>query len=139
MPYSAEITGKKKAGGNVLISWRLLFDGVEVETYKDVPTDTPEAFPAYLQRQIEAREARDAAFDAITVGVVELPRDRAPTEAEQAKAAADAFFVKLAALKALETQAAKGIIASDAAAIATARADVKAAFLPEYATDFRFS
>lgn len=138
MPYTAEITGKKKSGGNALISARLLLDGVEVETFKDVPTDTPANFPAWLQKQIELREERDAKFDGIDVGPVQLPRDREPTEAEQAKAAADAFFVKLAALKALETQAAKGIIASDHASITAARAEVKAAFLPEYAADFRF-
>lgn len=143
MAWNAEVLKVTKNEGNVVATVRFA-ETVTGETFsRDVPAQdlSPDSLAAYCQRVIVGLEARDQAAKTIAVGPVTLPRDasdQATKDKIAADAAADAFFVLLADYNALQAQVAKKIIAPDAKAVSDAANAMKAAFLPEYASDPRF-
>ncbi len=102
---------------------------------------------AQAQFRVQAIEARDAALATLAPllnAPLVLPRDIPLTKEEQAaadaKAAADAFFLRYDEMNRLQLALEKGLIKSDDADLASAIADVKAGLAahPEYQKDPRF-
>ena len=143
MAWAAEILSVRKSEGNVVASVRFADKDTGEQFDRDIPGQdlTPDGLAMFCQRVIEGLEKRDAAFPAIVVGPVILPRDavdQATKDKIAAAAAADAFFVLLRAYNDLLAQVEKGIIKADDQSVIDAATAMKAAFLPEYASDPRF-
>lgn len=132
MAWVATLHHFEKRQGMIFV--RVTFtDGVEVieqEFHGDnLNADT---VAAQAKLRIDSLIVRDAAFDTLIEGIIEI-KEKTAEELE-----ADAFFVLLNRLNALLLQVDKQIIARDDEEVTEATNAVKAAWKPEYELDFRF-
>ena len=143
MAWAAELLSVAKNEGNIVASVRFADKDTSEQFDRSIPGQdlTPETLAAFCQRVIEGLEQRDAGFGAFVAGPVTLPRDatdQATKDKIAAAAAADAFFVLLRNYNELLAQVEKGIVKADDQSVTDAATAMKAAFLPEYASDPRF-
>lgn len=141
MAWTATVIGISTNEANIVARVNFVQAGETIT--RDVPAQdlSPESLAAYCQRVIIGLEARDAGRAALKIGAVTLPRDATdqPTKDKLAAiAAADGFFLLLGTHNGFQLQIAKGILKADDPAATDAAAAMKAAFLPEYASDPRF-
>lgn len=143
MAWAAELLSVTKNEGNIVAAVRFADKDTGEQFERSIPGQdlTPENLASFCQRVIEGLEKRDAGFGAFAAGPITLPRDatdQATKDKIAAAAAADAFFVLLRNYNELLAQVEKGIIQANDQSVTDAATAMKAAFLPEYASDPRF-
>ena len=140
MSWTAELKSVVKQRDTVTVTIAYT-DGKETIEY----SEKINGFPGddYVQRRarnvIRDLENLDRFATSQTLGPIDTsvepePEPEQPSEAEVAKAL---FFEKFAKLNGLKAALEKGLIKADDATLAALTAEVKAAYLPEYAEDYR--
>lgn len=133
MTWTAELASITKAEFNILPVVRFT-NGAETFTRTFTANDiTADRLAALVKAQLTLLDQRDAAFATLLPGPI-----GAPPADDPAEVLAKAFFVLLYELNALLAQVAKGLLAVSDKSVTDKQAEVKAAFLSEYAKDPRY-
>ena len=134
MSWSAALTSVTLQGGNVVPS--VTYTNSQTNETQVIPYAGNNISPALLSQQVAnylaILNARDAAASALTPGPITPATPVGP-------ASADNFFALLQTLRQVQKAVAYGLLGAADPIVVTATANAKAAFLPAYMSDPRWS
>jgi len=131
MAWEFELIGKQRSRGNIVATVRISNADLGESWGETIPGDTltDEWFAEWVRLRKAALEARDARFEALTIGKI------TPAEVKVDEAAE--FFAKRATLEKLK-QADAESLKDHSAEIASLEVEVKEKYRAEYLQDFRW-